>query len=170
MHVCGKYSYCKRVIQMSNLVLKIEREKQQKEKNTYVYRDIDAFSDKYASSKVDVMIDVEAVKASIKNIFMWNTGEEVLYPGFGNSLRRFLYKPLDQHIKNQIAEEVKRAVEENEPRAVIDSLAVDEAGVNDDFSAIRLVLQYHVVGRNGSSQRISDTITITGNNGAQVKR
>ena len=81
---------------MANLVLKITRDEKKAVEANYVYKDIDVFSDKYAVNKVDMLTDVEAVKAAVRNIFTWNVGEEILYPQFGNNLRKFLYKPLDE--------------------------------------------------------------------------
>lgn len=150
---------------MANLVLKITREEQEELNSPYVYKDIDAFSDKYAPEKLDVMLDVEAVKASVRNIFMWNTGEEILYPRFGNNLRKFLYQPLNDSSKSDLAQEIKRCIEENDKRIIIDSLALDTSDDADEYSVIRFRLSYHVVGERINSGIISDTITITGEKG-----
>ena len=147
---------------MANLVLKITRDEQKAAEAKYVYKDIDAFSDKYAVNKVDMLVDVEAVKASVRNIFMWSQGEEILYPKFGNGLKRFLYQPLDETSKTELSHEVKRCIEENEPRVVIDSLGVEESEDNERHSVIRFQLNYHVIGQKGAVGMISDTITING--------
>ncbi len=148
---------------MANLVLKITRDEKKAAEAQYVYRDIDAFSDKYAVNKVDMLVDVEAVKASVRNIFMWSQGEEILYPNFGNALKRFLYQPLDETSKTELSHEVKRCIEENEPRVKLDSLGVDDSPDNERHSAIRFQVNYHVIGSKGNNYMVSDTITINGN-------
>lgn len=146
---------------MANLVLKITRDEQRIAQARYLYKDIDAFSDKYAVNKVDLLVDVEAVKAAVRNIFMWNVGEEILYPQFGNNLRKYLYGQMDETTKSQIAQEVKRCVEENEKRVVIDSLSMERNDENDDHSLVKFTLMYHVIGSYTGNLQISDTITIS---------
>lgn len=148
---------------MANLVLKITRDEKKAAEAQYVYKDIDAFSDKYAVNKVDMLVDVEAVKAAVRNIFMWSQGEEILYPSFGNALKRFLYQPLDETSKTELSHEVKRCIEENEPRVKLDSLGVDDSPNNERHSTIRFQVNYHVIGSKGNNYMISDTITINGN-------
>ena len=153
---------------MANIVLKITRDEKKAVEATYVYKDLDAFSDKYAVNKVDMLTDVEAVKAAVRNIFMWNVGEEILYPTFGNNLRRFLYRPLDETSRGELSQEVKRAVEENEKRVVIDSLGIDDSADDEQHSTIHLRLNYHVIGAKGFGQT-TDTITITSSSGTVSK-
>ena len=148
---------------MANLVLKITHDEKQAAEAQYVYKDIDAFSDKYVTNKVDMLVDVEAVKAAVRNIFMWSQGEEILFPKFGNGLKRFLYQPIDEVSKTELSHEVKRCIEENEPRVVIDSLGVDDSADNERHSVIRFQLNYHVIGSKGKRYSVSDTITINGN-------
>lgn len=149
---------------LGNLVLKIDREtKAQAEKN-YIYKDIDVFSDKYAVGKIDLETDVAAVKAAVKNIFVWNQGEEILYPGFGNNLRKFLYQPLDDTMRDQIGQEIKRCIEDNEKRVKVESVAIDASEDNKERSIIRFRLKYHVIGSKGPGSNITDLITIEGGN------
>lgn len=153
---------------MANLVLKITRDEKKAVAANYVYKDVDAFSDKYAVNKVDMLTDVEAVKAAVRNIFMWNVGEEILYPTFGNNLRRFLYRPLDETSRGELSQEVKRCIEENEKRVVLDSLGIDDSADDEQHSTIHLRLNYHVIGVKGFGQ-ITDTITITSSSGSVSK-
>lgn len=156
---------------MGNLVLKIKRTEKKAQEANYVYKDIDAFSDKYAVNKVDLVVDVEAVKASVRNIFMWNVGEEILFPQFGNALKRFLYNPLDDTSRTELAQEVRRCIEENEPRVVIDGLGVERSDEDDAaHSTIRLLLNYHVKGAPSTGAAVSDTITITGGTNGPVNK
>ena len=147
---------------MSSIILKINREETKRAKAKFIYKDIDAFSDKYAANKVDLLTDVEAVKASMRNLFMWNSGEEILYPKFGNNIRKFLYQPMDEVNKAQLAQEIQRVIEENEPRVAIETFGLMVDKNDTEHSTIRFSISYHVVG-NGKSigeKSIVDTITI----------
>lgn len=49
--------------------------------------------------------------------------------------------------QDAIGEEIKRAIEENEPRASVDAVAVDKD--DDDSNALRVKVVYTVVGNKG---------------------
>ena len=44
------------------------------------------------SSKVDKLVNVNAIKNSLHNIFSWTPGERILNPEFGSKLRKLLYE------------------------------------------------------------------------------
>ena len=150
---------------MGNLVLKISRDVKKAAESKFIYMDVDAFSDKYAVGKVDLETDVAAVKAAVRNIFMWNVGEEILYPQFGNDLRKFLYQPMDETMRGELAQEVKRCVEDNEKRVEMDSVAIDDTVENKEHSTLRFILKYHVIGSKSPAASVVDTISIEGGNG-----
>lgn len=60
--------------------------------------------------------DVEAVKVSVRNILMWRVGENVLRPEFGHKLQLSMYSQMNAFNQDAICEEIKRAIEDNEPR------------------------------------------------------
>lgn len=58
---------------------------------------------------------------------------------------------MNQFNQDAIAEEVKRAIEENEPRAKIEtvSVSVEEDDNGDDSNALRVRVVYTVAGNDG---------------------
>ena len=75
--------------------------------------------------------DVEAVKISIRNILMWRVGESVLRPEFGHNLNLMMYEQINEFNKEKVSEEIKRAIEENEPRVEVRSVSIRQ--VEDDI-------------------------------------
>ena len=66
--------------------------------------------------KVDALINVEAVKNSLRQIFTWIPGERIINPEFGSNLRRLLYEGLTDYNKELIMAEIKHSVSVWEPR------------------------------------------------------
>ena len=76
-----------------------------------------------------------------------------------------MYRPLDDTLKEEMSQEVKRCIEDNERRVKVDSLGIGQDEDDERHSTIHLRLNYHVIGAKGYGT-ITDTITITGNNGS----
>ena len=62
--------------------------------------------------------------------------------------------------KDAICEEIKRAIEDNEPRARVDSVGVERQ--DDDSNAINVSVVYTVVGDKTSNAKITERTTIYG--------
>lgn len=118
---------------MGSLVVKLDEPTQGKLKNLHHYSDVDMLT--FMGSRgeaVPMVYDVEAVKVAIRNILMWRTGESVIRPEFGHNLNLSMYQQLNQFNKDKVCEEIKRAIEENEPRAKVQTVAVDQDPEIDD--------------------------------------
>lgn len=64
--------------------------------NAHHYSDIDVGSVKPGNDiSTEMVYDVEAVKASVRNILMWRVGENVIRPEFGHNIHRSMYQQLD---------------------------------------------------------------------------
>ena len=72
--------------------------------------------------KADALINVEAVKNSLRQIFTWIPGERIINPEFGSNLRRLLYEGLTDYNKELIMAEIKHSVSVWEPRVEIESV------------------------------------------------
>ena len=116
---------------MGSLVVKLDAPTRERLENRWFYSDVDMIStrgDKTRGSiktmDVPMVYDVEAVKVSIRNILMWRVGENVIRPEFGHSIHKSMYEQLNDFNKDKVCEEIKRAIEENEPRAKVESVAI----------------------------------------------
>ena len=68
--------------------------------------------------------DLDAVRKSFENIFMWNKGERILNPEFGNPFNEYQYEPITPETAKNIGIALKNAVELWEPRVTVDSITV----------------------------------------------
>lgn len=108
---------------MGSLIVKLDEPTTAKLTNMWYYSDLDMLT-AYRNKGVPMVYDVEAVKASVRNILMWRVGENVIRPQFGHRIHRSMYEQLNDFNKDKVCEEIKRAIEENEPRAEVKSVAI----------------------------------------------
>lgn len=103
---------------------------------------------------VEKLIDVEAVKNAVKNIFTFLPGERVLEPGFGNKLYELLYSPINKFTKEQIALEIKSAFSMWEPRAVLDAIVDLSELADQEDNTVRFKIVWHVDGFETAPQNL----------------
>ena len=110
-----------------------------------------------------MVYDVDAVKVSIRNILMWRVGESVLRPDFGHSLKQSMYSQITDFNKEAVCQEIKRAIEVNEPR--VDVISVDARKLDDDedTNALRVKVAYRVKSNPAQDgQAIVEEATVSG--------
>ena len=147
---------------MGSLVVKLDAPTYERLKNRHHYSDVDVInghSMRSYSDELPMVYDVDAVKTAIRNILMWRVGESVISPEFGHNLKKSMYSQVTDFNKEQICQEVKRAIETNESRVEI--LSVDawnkdgEEGSWDGFSnAIEVKVAYRVRGRDAGDVQV----------------
>lgn len=115
----------------ANLVFNKEEDSFRK----YTYRDIGtnnirSYQDPITKQKKIIDIDTsnydsDAVKQSLKNLFSFKPGEQILQPQFGNELYRYLYEPVISFTTEKIARTIKQMVERWEPRIQILDIPIE---------------------------------------------
>lgn len=161
---------------MGSLLVKLDAPTEQRLKKRYHYSDVDVLGfraprkvvdpNNPSSSGLDVYdvpmsYDVDAVKLSVRNILMWRVGESILRPEFGHKLHLSLYQQMNQFNQDQVCEEVKRAIEDNEPRVDVDSVSV-KRDEDPDSNALYVKVIYHVVGEGSDNAKLVQEATISG--------
>lgn len=158
---------------MGSMIVKLDAPTQDRLRRRWHYSDIDMLEYKgpvVGSNGVDTLevpmvVDVNAVKVSVRNILMWRVGESVLRPEFGHKLKLSMYSQMNQFNQDQICEEIKRAIEDNEPRAKVETVAVkreDDDG-SGESNALHVRVVYSVVGGTGAdAARFEEQTTISG--------
>lgn len=148
---------------MGSLVVKLDEPTVGRLKNAHHYSDVDMLTFKGAGkSEVPMVYDVEAVKQSIRNILMWRVGESVIRPEFGHKLNLSMYQQLNQFNKDKVCEEIKRAIEENEPRVVVNAVAAELDPDNDDQNTLKVKVIYKVVGSKTEDAELVEEARILG--------
>lgn len=119
------------------LVTKIQKNTQQKLKNV-------VFSDFFSNLNLQpVKNDLlkheneESVKRSIKNILLTNRGERVYNPLFGSDLNKMLFENFTPANDQIVADLIKNAVNNFEPRAnIIEILVTSDIDLNSLYVTI----------------------------------
>jgi len=134
---------------MANIIVNLTDIFTEKKKTAlYKYRDIEmpitvkmitSPSDStYETVSVNDLKDIQAIRASIANIFDWRQGMRILDPLFGNIIYRYVYEPLnDLTIKNLKADVLRML--EYEPR--INVKQIDANSVKDHELLINILYQ-----------------------------
>jgi phage baseplate assembly protein W len=112
---------------------------------TRTYKDLDLTFSKRPSGDVYKKVDAAAVKQSVKNILMTNFGEKPFQPYFGGNLNEFLFNLNTEFDDVQIVEDVRNAIRNYEPRAVVKEV---KAVMNDDSYSIQVSVVFQVVSTN----------------------
>ena len=156
---------------MGSMIVKLDAPTQERLKRRYHYSDVDMLEYKgpvVGRTGVDLLevpmvVDVDAVKVAVRNILMWRVGESVMRPEFGHKLKLSMYSQMNQFNQDQICEEIKRAIEDNEPRAKVETVAVKRDDDAEESNALHVRVVYSVVdGTGGEAARFEEQTTISG--------
>lgn len=79
------------------------------------------------------------VRQSLLLIMSTEPGERVMRPAFGCGLRRFLAQPNTLTTRSTIQRDVARAIQQWEPRVVVDAITVDPG---PDPAQVRITVRY----------------------------
>lgn len=83
------------------------------------------------------------VREAIQIILLTEQHERLMLPAFGGGLNTFLFEPNTVSTRHRIQDRIERALEEWEPRIVVESVTVDEDP--DDSQAAIATITYHLV-------------------------
>jgi hypothetical protein len=79
-----------------------------------------------SSGDLILKYDKDAVKRSLRNIMLTNDYERPFRPGFGANLRSLLFELADDITKFEIRKQITEAIENFEPRVVIDTIYLNQ--------------------------------------------
>lgn len=100
----------------------------------------------------------DAIRSDLMHLLLTNRGERLYLPEFGTNLRRYLFEPNLDGVRNDIKNEIQDAVDKFIPNLIISELTVTkpEDGNGEHTAIVRI--DYIVT--QGAFQK-SDTITLT---------
>ena len=93
---------------------------------------------------------------------MWRVGESVLHPEFGHNIHRSMYAQMDGFNQEKISNEIKRAIDENEPRVILRSVSIKKDDDDEENNAIHVKVSYVVKGNNANGAELVEAATIEG--------
>ena len=152
---------------MGSLVVKLDKPTLDKIKNGNRYSDIDILNARQGGNDVvlgelPMAYDVDAVKTSIRNILMWRVGENILRPEFGHNIHRSMYEQITDFNKERLAQEIQRALEENEPRITIRAVSVQRSEDDEQNNRLNVQVVYNVNGNGETSPELTVWTSIEG--------
>ena len=152
---------------MGSLVVKLDKPTLDKIKNGNRYSDIDILNERQGGNDVvlgelPMAYDVDAVKASIRNILMWRVGENILRPEFGHNIHRSMYEQITDFNKERLAQEIQRALEDNEPRITIRAVSVQRSEDDEQNNRLNVKVVYNVKGNGETSPELTVWTSIEG--------
>lgn len=152
---------------MGSLVVKLDKPTLDKIKNGNRYSDIDILNARQGGNDVvlgelPMAYDVDAVKTSIRNILMWRVGENILRPEFGHNIHRSMYEQITDFNKERLAQEIQRALEENEPRITIRAVSVQRSEDDEQNNRLNVKVVYNVKGNGETSPELTVWTSIEG--------
>ena len=87
-------------------------------------------------------VNVDSVKMALRNLLLTNKYERLKNPTFGSNIRRYLFDSFSPTTSKYIEEDIRSAIENNEPRVRILELNVKQ---NEDNNALEIDLQFSVI-------------------------
>lgn len=119
----------------------------------YGYRDI-AFNPEINNlGDISTVTDTNAIKQSLTNIVRTSEGERLMLPGFGASVRDYLFEPLDEETAMEIGKSIEYSIKEYEPRINLEAIDVTVDFENDGYE---ISVQYSIV-----QLQTFDSVTVT---------
>ena len=119
-----------------------------------IYKDFPvSFLDHPVTHKLNVVTNAEAVKNSVKNIILTNRFERPYNPFFGGNVTAQLFENADPFTEYNVTRDVRTAIENFEPRAILDNVVVN---ANPDNHTLDVTVHFRTIA-------IKDPITVTVN-------
>ena len=117
-----------------------------KGKKNRIYTDIDlSFGVNAFSGDINKKLDVNAVKQSIKNLLLTQSGEKPFHPEIGSPLYGLLFENMRPGMETVISSRIQDVVTAFEPRC---KMKVVETQADYDKNTYNVSMFFHVVGVN----------------------
>jgi phage baseplate assembly protein W len=107
-----------------------------------VFKDIPlSFTAHPVTGNVKALVNRDAVKQSVKNIVLTNFYERPYSPNLGGDIISQLFENMDPITEYNIAKNIRQALDNYEPRAIIDEIKSD---FFQDQNAINITITFRV--------------------------
>ena len=90
-----------------------------------------------------MVCDKESIEQSIKSILSTTTGERLMNIDFGCNLNDFMFSNIDTTTSTLLRDEIKQAIENNEPRVEIADIHIENSESFNEI--IKVYIEYIIV-------------------------
>ena len=120
----------------------------------YTYADLNlTFAPNPITGDLNPLKDLEAIKASVRNLILTNYNERPFQPEIGSGIRGLLFEPADIITMHDIEEAVKRTIENFEPRVIVLGVQVTDDVDNNSYT---ISIEYRIL----SNQQVGSTTLV----------
>ena len=120
------------------------------------YADLDLFFGKKPTSKdINQVVDIQAVKRSIRNLVLTNHYEKPFHPEIGCGVRDMLFEPMTPLTAYVITRKIEEVIENFEPRARLSGIV---AHPDVDRNSYECTVEFYVV--NAPTELVDLTIML----------
>lgn len=106
------------------------------------YRDIDLAFKAKPNGEIFVKKEAAAVKQAVKNLIQTDFFEKPFEPFYGGNIRALLFELADDDIEEEARENIIRAINAFEPRALVRSIDVS---YREERNSISITIEFQVV-------------------------
>ena len=92
------------------------------------------------TGRLSNVTNIEAVKQSVKNIVLCNHFERPYLPNYGGNVLSQLFENADAFTEYQVKKDIRIAIENYEPRAIVDDITVH----TDDLNEMRVKIVFRM--------------------------
>ena len=112
-------------------------------RNAQVFTDINLNMVRHpVTGDIAKLSNVEAVKASVRNLINTNKGERPFHPEIGSNVTALLFEPADAFTANAIKEEIIYVIKKYEPRTNGHTVEVSD---NSDRNAYEVTIGFNMI-------------------------
>lgn len=106
------------------------------------YRDIDLAFKAKPNGEIFVKKEAAAVKQAVKNLIQTDFFEKPFEPFYGGNIRALLFELADDDVEDEARENIIRAINAFEPRALVRSIDVS---YREERNSITITIEFQVV-------------------------
>ena len=106
------------------------------------YKDIDLSFTAKPNGEIFTKKEAAAVKQSVKNLVLTNFFEKPFEPFFGGNVRALLFELANDDIEDDVRENIVRAINAYEPRAIIRAIDVN---YQEQRNSISVTIEFQIV-------------------------
>ena len=109
--------------------------------NATVHSDLKmSFTKHPVTGRLSSLTNIEAVKQSVKNIVLCNHFERPYMPNYGGNVITQLFENADSFTEYQVSKDIRLAIDNYEPRAIVDDIIVR----TDDLNEMRVKIIFRM--------------------------
>ena len=106
------------------------------------YKDIDLSFTAKPNGEIFVKKEAAAVKQAVKNLILTDYFEKPFEPFYGGNIRALLFELADNEIEEETRENIIRAINAYEPRAIVREVSVS---YQEERNSISIYIEFQVI-------------------------